>query len=362
MSPLAPSITRQAYQSGAEMGRHADRLDSSSRRLHFRAAALVFLVAFTAMGCSQEAASTTRATVAATQEAELPVISKQEMDEAIAVRTSFGLNADQTWIRRVAADPAARPGIEEFGIPLMPFELTDLMSRRWDGDLLAKVTAYGRLFPDEFAGASINLKATGVIVAFTGRVDRHAAAHSNLVPAGAVVEVREARWSLKDLEGFIKQVESQRAWFDTLGVTFKVGDFGENFVLVKYRGPKEAGELIQNHFGDPPWLKAEWVGPPPWNGPRADLVIKVTDDNGQPIKKLWVEFLPIDPMVDVGGEEIFGTGANGICVLSNIPAVAYQVRLHEWIGNDHYDPIPIREFRVVLAEEGTTFPVVIPAT
>jgi hypothetical protein len=344
------------------MGRHADRLDSSSRRLDFRAAALVFLVASTAMGCGQEAVSTTRATVAATREAELPVISKQEMDEAIAVRTSFGLNADQTWIRRVAADPAAKPGIEEFGFPLMPFELADLLSRRWDGDLLAQVTTYGRLFPDEFAGASIHLKATGVIVAFTGRVDRHAAALSNLVPAGAVVEVRQVRWSLKDLEGFIGQVESQRAWFDTLGVTFKVGDYGENFVLVKYRGPKEAGELIQSNFGDPPWLKTEWDGPLPWKGPRADLVIKVTDANGQPIKNLWVEFLPIDPIVDVGGEEIFGTGANGICVLSNIPAVGYLIRLHEWIGNDHYDPIPIREFRVVLAEEGTTFPVVMPAT
>ena len=300
--------------------------------------------------------------MAHSQEAELPVISKQEIDEAIAVRTSFGLNADQTWIRRVAADPAAKPGIEEFGIPLMPFELTDLMSRRWDGDLLAQVTAYGRLFPDEFAGAFINLKATGVIVAFTDRVDRHAAALSNLVPAGAVVEVRQARWSLKDLEGFIKQVESQRAWFDTLGVTFKVGDNGENSVLVRYRGQKEAGALIAKHFGDPPWLKTDWDGPLPWEGPQADLVITIKDANGRPVKDVWVELLSVDPRVEVRGDAVFGTGADGICVLKNIPAVAYQVKLHHWVGNDHYDPEPFREFRVVLAEEGTTFPVVIPAS
>jgi hypothetical protein len=56
------------------------------------------------------------------------------------------------------------------------------------------------------------------------------------------------------------------------------------------------------------------------------------------------------------------TGQRGDASETVLSGNMSQVRLHEWVGNDHYDPIPIREFRVVLDEEGTTFPVFIPAT
>jgi hypothetical protein len=67
-------------------------------------------------------------------------------------------------------------------------------------------------------------------------------------------------------------------------------------------------------------------------------------------------------MVDAGGETIFSTGATGSCVLENFPAVAYRIGLHELIDDDHDDSIPIKEFEVVLAPEGTTIRVIVPAS
>lgn len=67
-------------------------------------------------------------------------------------------------------------------------------------------------------------------------------------------------------------------------------------------------------------------------------------------------------MVDGDGATIFSTGATGSCVLRNFPAVAHWIGLHESIDNDHDDSIPIKEFQVVLAPEGTAIRVVVPAS
>jgi hypothetical protein len=267
------------------------------------------------------------------------------------------------WVRAVAANPAAQAGIPEFGFPLMPDEFADLMSRRWDPDLHLQVRAYGLLFPDDFAGAWINLKANGVVIAFKNDVERHRVALSNLVPAGSVVEVRKVDWSLVDLEGFVDRIEADQAWFDSIGVIARASANAlENAVDVRFNGPEEAGGLIEQRFGNPSWLRARWSGPVPWEGRRADLTIEVTDTDGQRVKNLQCAYEPVDPMVDAGGETIFGTGSTGICVLKNFPAVAYRIRLHKWVDNDGYDPTPIKEFQVVLAPEGTSIRVVVPAS
>jgi hypothetical protein len=292
-----------------------------------------------------------------------PVMSQSEFDEALAVRTMYGLRADATWIRAVAADPASAIGLREFGIPLLPSELEDLQSRRWPHDLLIRVQNYGRLFPDTYAGARINLEATGIVIDFTADIERHTAALANLVEAGEVVTVRSARWSLKELEGFIETVEAEAAWFESMGLTFEAGRRStDNWVYAKYRGPTGLEPVILAHFGDPPWLQAEWDGPLPWDGPRADLHIKVTDGDGQLVTAVRCEFEAIDPMVNVSSALPFGTGDDGVCRLDGFPVGEYQIRLHVWNeAEGAYDDDPIRTLNVILEPEGTTAQVEIPA-
>ncbi len=266
----------------------------------------------------------------------------------------------------MAADPVAQVGIKEFGIPLTPTEFADLMSRRWDEDLFLQVRGYGLLFPDQFAGAYINLAGSGVVIEFTDEVDRHRTALSNLVANPALIEVREVEWSLKELEGFEEQVEAERAWFETVGLRFLQAGHpvDENVVLVDFVGPsEEAASLIESHFGNPTWLKARWLGPPPWSGPRADLIIEIRDAEGRPVPNIRCDVVPQDPRVGFEfTDSLFGTGPAGNCEIRNVPTVVYEVRLHEWVDNDHYDPVPIMEFQVVLTPAGLDVPVTLPAS
>jgi hypothetical protein len=40
--------------------------------------------------------------------------------------------------------------------------------------------------------------------------------------------------------------------------------------------------------------------------------------------------------------------------------VAYRISFHRWVGNDHYDPVPVKEVRVALPPTGTLVRVLIP--
>lgn len=326
------------------------------------------VIAWLLMACGAPSPSVAPATSQARPgpQATPTAVSEQEMVEAINVRTRFGLRADEAWIREVASDPEAQVGINEFGIPLTPTEYADLMGRRWDEDLFRQVRGYGLAFPDDYAGAYINLKSSGVIIEFKQQVERHRRALSNLVADPSLVEVRDVEWSLRDLEGFMEEVKAEREWFDTVGLGFLqvAHNVNENFLHVDFVGPsEEAARVIEDHFGNPTWLRARWAGPPAWTGPRADLVIKVTDTRGRPVPNLWCEVIPDDPRVaDEFGDTLFGTGPAGLCEFENLAAVAYRVRLHEWVDNDHYDPDPILEFGVVLPSTGKTVPITIPTS
>src|SRR5690349_7318233 len=179
------------------------------------------LLALSAASCNESPPTTPNPTpVAGVPSA--PALTEKDILEAVAFRERFGLRADRFWVISVAANPAAQVGIPEFGLPLMPDEYADLMGRHWDLDLLQQVQRYGELFPEDFAGAWVNLTASGVTAAFKDRLERHGRALANLVPPGSIVEVKRVAWSLADLDDFATRVEAEQAWFDSVGVTFAV--------------------------------------------------------------------------------------------------------------------------------------------
>ncbi len=290
----------------------------------------------------------------------LPVVSQDELADAVDFRERFGLRADLTYVRAVAGNPDAQAGVPEFGVPLLPGELDDLLSRRWDPDVHRQLSFYGQRFPDDFAGAYINQKASGVIIAFKQNVDQHRAALSSLFPPEALIEVRQVEWSLADLDGFVDRIEAESDWFDSIGVIAQPGRNSiDNVVDLRFRAREDVGDQISAHFGDPAWLRTAWKGPLPWEGARADLTIEVVDTDGQPVPQLWCEVTPLDPTVPSEGESIFGTNGAGICTLKNLPVTSYLVELHEFVDNDHYDPEPIGSVRVELGVGGASAKVVL---
>ena len=133
-----------------------------------------------------------------------PTLSGQEIDEAARFRKRYGLRADDAWIVAVAQVGAARAGVEEFGVPLMPFEIGVLHARRTDRDALRQVQDYGDLHPEQYAGAYIDERhSMGFIVMFTGSLDRHRTTLANLLPESVRLEVVPVRWSSAELEDYL---------------------------------------------------------------------------------------------------------------------------------------------------------------
>ena len=167
--------------------------------------------------------------------------------EAIGIREQYSLRADIDWIRHVSSDPAALVP-EEYGIPLMPDELGDLMSRRWPNTLIVQLREYGEQFPDDFATAFINEKASGAIVRFKANLDRHRAGLAALPRDGPVL-IEQADWSLKELIDFLGQVKAEQSWIESTGakwvdpVVYEL----ENRVVIRFEGPVGLEPTIERH-------------------------------------------------------------------------------------------------------------------
>lgn len=281
----------------------------------------------------------------------------------MATRELYGLRADDEWVRAVGADPGAQAGIVLFGIPLTPAEQADIGARRWNEDLLRKAQAYCRSASEDCAGTYINLQGSGVIVDVAHNVQRHTMTLGNLVADPKLVEVHEVTWSLAELQSFMQRVEAERAWFATIGVEFIQVDrrVTDNFVHVDYMARTDApSAVIEAHFGSPSWLRAEWAGPPPWNGPRADLVLRIRDEQGRPGIGIRCDIQPHDENGGVDlGEVVYATDDTGVCQANNIPAVTYRVRLFRWV-QDHEERVRIDDLRVALPPAGREVDILIP--
>jgi hypothetical protein len=324
----------------------------------------MFVVAVSACGPSGSAGGQSPSTGLPSAEASQRDVSDAEIADAIQTRKLYGLRIDEEWVRAVAEDPAAQAGITLFGIPLSPSEQADIRARRWDEDLLRQGQAYCRSASEDCAGTYINLKGSGVIVDIAHNVERHRVALRNLVADPKLVEVHEVEWSLAELEGFIRRVEAERAWFETVGVEFMQVDRGvtDNFVHVDYMARTDvASPAIEAHFGNPSWLRAEWAGAPPWSGPRADLAIRIRDEESRPGIGIRCDIQPHDKNVGVDlGNVVFGTDTAGVCKAKNIPTGTYRVRLFRWVQG-HEERVSIDDLQVVLPTAGRQIDVRIPS-
>lgn len=349
---MGPSINRHPFRA-----RHSTRAASS----------LLVLAALTVFGCGATGVGNSPGSVPLqSAEPSLAVeVSDEEISAGVATRKLYGLRADPEWVRAVAADPAAQAGIIQFGIPLTPAEQSDIQGRRWDENLLRQAQAYCTSVAEDCSGAYINLKGSGVIVDIAHNIDRHKQTLRNLVADPNLVEVHGVQWSAAELDNFKQQVTADRAWFDTIGVEMMQVDrsINDNFIHVDYMAPTDAAsQAIEGHFGNPSWLRAEWVGPAPWVGPRADLRIKIRDTKNRPGVGIRCDIQPANAAEGVDlGEVVFATDDDGVCRAEGIPAVAYRVRLFRSLDG-HEERIKIPELRVILPATGREVTVRIPAS
>jgi hypothetical protein len=282
---------------------------------------------------------------------------------ALQFRTMYGLRSDVPWIDAVTARDDAQAAVMEYGVPLTPEEVADLRTRHWDPELHRSVRDYGSRFA-EFAGAWIDLRATGVVIAFTDHLDRHRSALRDLVAADADLEIRHVEWTADELEGFAIRVEGDLAWAAAHGMRLDADvDQIHNRVEVEFQGNPEDAELIAARYDHVPWLDIDWSGPPPWSGPTGDLRIVAVDQAARPRAGMWCDYIPMDPMVAYGESDAF-TDRRGVCVLRRLPAVAHLIRLYpppdETGANALLQQDPAGQVEVTVEPKGTTIEVVVP--
>lgn len=224
--------------------------------------------------------------------------------------------------------------VHDLTVPLMPFELDMVSARKLGLQALApQVITYGQTFPQEYAGAFIEV--TRVVVRFTDRIGEHRASLDALFGEGAPFDVRAVRHSLQELEAFARTVEAERGWFLTIGAELYGASPREqtNSVRVRYEAASEDVEpRILEHFADPEWMSLSWYGPLPWSGPWGSLSVEVVDQAGRPVDATCSLFTEDR---SVPSDYLPQATDDGVCRYDRLPAVVWDVEIsYETRGGD----------------------------
>lgn len=250
--------------------------------------------------------------------------------EAMTFRRAVGLQADEAWVRAVAANPAAIVGLQTYGIPMLPEEVVELERRlaRID-DALAFGNSYGAEFPDGFGGAAIDPRAGfRLVLLYTKDVDLHRQRLGGM-PSPLRPEVRQAHWTIAELEEFRANVTSATNSVSGIKIYGAAIDTLANRVIVTFGAadPELGGQLL-GLFGSTGWLVPSWAGPiEAVDRPVGALLITVVDESGQPSSGLPCRYTSMEASnaAEGGGD----TTDAGQCRFTQVPAGRYRIDILE---------------------------------
>jgi len=140
---------------------------------------------------------------------------------ALRFRQQYGFAADASTVRLAQNDPGAST---EFGVPLLPDELTEMKRRIVIEQSLAPLGNYLMSQP-VFGGKYIDQAAGHVlVVAFTEDPESHRAGIDELLPAGTTYRLRQVENTYRDLVSLQETVLADDAWLTSAGIRmFQIG-------------------------------------------------------------------------------------------------------------------------------------------
>jgi hypothetical protein len=266
-----------------------------------------------------------------------PLLTEAELRRSILFRGAFGLRSDPSWIIAVAADPASERGETDFGVPLLPDEIRDLLRRTHATlEIVDVILDYGRTIPDDWIGLETVSKSGGqVVVAVRRDADRHHEVLSRLLPEGSQFYVRFVEHSAEELNQFAARVRADRAWFETIGTRLLGVEVkpvvGVADIMFTGLDSSRSSDIIA-HFGGHPWIRTSWASIPQWTGSRGDLIIEADDPEGRPVKGLECAYWAVDPAARYGSSIGFSTTDEGLCRIEALPVSSYDLEL--WFGGE----------------------------
>ncbi|MGK2850765.1 MAG: carboxypeptidase-like regulatory domain-containing protein [Candidatus Limnocylindrales bacterium] len=303
------------------------------------AASIVLLAAAMVASCQPGSQSVDSPTQAVGTRAIPTAPPSDQMAAWAEFRRTVGLRDDEAWMRYVASHPDAQT---EFPAPLMPFEVADLgRDAASTRQAIGIIRSYGVAFPAEWAGAFV--QDGRAVAAFAGNVAAHRVALEAMLGGSAILDVREARYSMAELADFASDVAADAHRFEALGARFYDAsiDESDNVVGVRYLapGPEQAAavvaESILEWYGHPAWLLPRWAGPLPWEGPSGGVVIHVVDPAGAPVTGVYCTVAPLDPRVP-NGEAPWTTDVAGRSRIGRLATVDYEIEIRREPGDSTF--------------------------
>lgn len=172
----------------------------------------------------------------------LPVPRPFEIADAIELRESLGLRADEEYVIAVANDPSATSDL--LGIPLLPHEAREIARRNAMVNEAAEVfQEYGRTHADEYAGMYIDQRAGGaVVVLFTADVDEHQRGLEALVSDHVDVRTRLVRYTQAELLEVMEAIPWEELREDGIEILSVSLDTRENEVDVEAKSDDPTAE------------------------------------------------------------------------------------------------------------------------
>lgn len=141
-------------------------------------------------------------------------VTSEDLAEALRFRTEFGLSTDPGYLQAIAASPNAS---RLYATPLSSDEQAEMDRRRDIESGLEPLILYLQQVP-EFGGAYIDQTAGHlIVVGFAENANAHAESVRGLLPPDARVEVRDVRYSERDLRALQATIANDDPWFAELG-------------------------------------------------------------------------------------------------------------------------------------------------
>ncbi len=262
-------------------------------------------------------------------------LTASEMRDAIKFRETFGLRADEGWIRLVAADPDSEEGRFKYGVALTPEEVADLDGRSVAVEAIREqVIRYGLANPDDWAGAYIDQQRGGILVAqFSANVEDHRQALLRGLGPRARLEVLPVEYSLEYLQAEADKIHGTNDWFLTIPayLTSYGVDVAANRISIDISSVEpDAQAIIEDHFGWAGLTKVESDGTGALLLPFGTLRVEVRDARGDPVQGL--RCTPVADLAGASYEQMSPvTDRQGVCVL-RLPATGYWIQLERGLA------------------------------
>lgn len=278
------------------------------------------------------------------------------------LRFGWGLRADEAWVQQVADDPNSVSS--PLGIPVTPDEAQELQRMIAESPRTALIM-YGAREHQQFGGLWVNEPGVGMVLLFTGDLDRHRQALNELAN-GQPFGVRLCRFSEEELRALQDSLVSEVERTPGLQMMSIGVDTKNNVVVLEGKSNDPAlgqrleaahgGRLVARIFPLPgPWQNV--AAGPGWRLIAAGtsrteaytIRVATTDEEWQ---QLWTAVDPVNPRppADLANEIVvsFGHGIGSSCPERRLDGVGIDPFARR-VFSDTSDPLAPRNCTADLA-------------